>query len=187
LSIKKKICGSIFGDEGISIPRHKSKLAPVGEIIPNVYDKVQWQNLRSGGLCDYNNTSSNSITYGKMYNYHAVMDSRNIAPSGWHIATFEEWTILIDNFGGTNGAGGKLKENTIKYWMSPNSGATNESCFTALPGGYRYDYGTFSSLGKMALWWSSSGQSIEISYNRINVRIRGDSGQDGFSVRCVKD
>lgn len=106
-----------------------------GDPIPHVTDGVTWGNLTSGAYCNYNNDEGNVATYGRLYNWYAVDDSRNIAPAGWHVPSDAEWQTLVDYLGGDAVAGGKMKEAGTTHWASPNTGATNESGFTALPGG----------------------------------------------------
>jgi uncharacterized protein (TIGR02145 family) len=81
-----------------------------------------------------------------LYNWYAATDTRNIAPSGWHLPTDAEWTELTEYLGGESVAAGKIKETGITHWAPPNTGATNETGFTALPGGYRGSNGTFSNI-----------------------------------------
>ena len=118
-----------------------------GDEIPYVEDATEWAKLTTGAWCYYQNKTSNGTIYGKLYNLFAVMDKRGLAPQGFHIPTDAEWTILSDFLGGTDIAGGKLKEKGIVHWKSPNTGATNSSGFTAVPGGYRYSGGNFGFLG----------------------------------------
>ena len=93
-------------------------------------------------------------TYGVLYNWPAVMTDE-ICPSGWHIPSDEEFTQLTDFLGGESVAGGKMKEAGYDHWYSPNSGATNSSGWTGLPGGVRYS-GVFYNVGDYGLWWSAS-------------------------------
>lgn len=106
-----------------------------GDSIPQVQDKAEWVALTTGAWCYYQNDAENGKTYGKLYNWYAVNDPRGLAPEGWHIPTDAEWIALIDYLGGTNVAGGKMKQIGTVHWISPNLGATNESGFSALPGG----------------------------------------------------
>jgi uncharacterized protein (TIGR02145 family) len=164
-----------------------------GTSILNVKDNTAWGNLTTGAYCDINNTVSNSTIYGKLYNWFAVNNSRNIAPTGWHVPTDAEWTILTTYLGGENVAGGKLKETGVMHWKSPNTGATNETGFTALPGGNRIIIGEFYYIGYEGFWWSSTEDGTGGTYRRcINY---SDSGVvrdsciqvGGFSVRCLRD
>ena len=176
-----------------------------GDAIPNVTYNTEWSNLTTGAYCEYDNNVSNVETYGRLYNGYAVTDSRNIAPAGWHMPTDYEWKQLemylgmsqseADDIGwrGTD-EGGKLKESGTEHWVSPNTGATNESGFFALPGGYRSNYGTYSPLGTYAHFWSatvhgsSSAWYRGLDYSSSSGVGRGNSGkQGGFSVRCVRD
>jgi len=162
-----------------------------GDLIPNVTDNTAWSNLVTGAYCDYNNGPGISTTYGKLYNWYAVNDSRNIAPSGWHVPTDAEWTTLTTYWGGESIAGGKLKEVGTTHWQSPNTGATNESGFTALPGGWHSD--DFYGIGETCRWWSSTAggnggwERIIDNYSAEVERSSYASSTLGLSVRCVKD
>ncbi|MFN6072835.1 MAG: fibrobacter succinogenes major paralogous domain-containing protein, partial [Bacteroidota bacterium] len=109
-----------------------------------------WKNLTIGAHTIYANdsttTPSNRTKYGYLYNWYAAKgiyttgniastDTLNICPSGWHVPTDAEWTTLTTELGGESVAGGKMKSIGTAYWNSPNTGATNESGFSALPGG----------------------------------------------------
>jgi uncharacterized protein (TIGR02145 family) len=166
-----------------------------GDLIPNVTDNSAWPALKTGGYCWYNNDIVNKSTCGALYNWYSVSDSRNIAPTGWHVATDSDFTILTSFLGGEEIAGIKMKETAINHWLSPNSGATNESGFNGLPGGLRsYSDGTFRNIGSNGYFWSTTqSDSIrawdrELFYNQVNCfRYYFDSKHYGFSVRCVKD
>jgi len=165
-----------------------------GDPIHNITLTAEWDNMTSGACCDYANTPGNSKIYGKLYNWYAVNDSRNIAPTGWHVPSAAEWNTLMTYLGGEVVAGGKLKETGTKHWNSPNTGATNESGFTALPGGSRYFSGKFLQLGIIGFWWSSTksskkyANSLNLSYDNSSLgyyKLLSLNG--GLSVRCMKD
>lgn len=162
-----------------------------GEVIPNV-DDLGWSNVQgqaTGAYCNYDNDAN--ATYGKLYNWYAVNDNRNIAPEGWHISSDAEWQILIDYLERVDTwSGRRLKE--------PSAGdlyANNQSGFTARLGGYRGYYG-FSGIGETGIWWTSNkcedcaeddGYVYGLSYNSPTTD-RGEFGLEYFcSVRCVKD
>lgn len=132
----------------------------------------------------------NYNTYGVLYNWPAACSS---CPSGWHLPTDDEWTELITYLGGEEVAGSKLKEVGTTHWNSPNEGATNESGFTALPGGCRYSYGIFVLLGTDGGWWINYEYNTDyaclrgMNYNGSNVIKSNNKKNDGFSVRCIKD
>jgi uncharacterized protein (TIGR02145 family) len=163
-----------------------------GNPIPNVTDYTTWSNLTTGACCDYDNTSSNSTKYGKLYNWYAVNDSRQIAPTGWHVATDAEWTTLTNYLGGENVVGAKLKEADTPHWINPNSGI-NESGFTSLPGGYCNEAGVFFLIGTSGRWWTTAQSSSSNAWYRYvtniwNNLLRYDiSKKPGFSVRFIKD
>jgi uncharacterized protein (TIGR02145 family) len=134
--------------------------------------------------------TSNYSTYGVLYNWTAAV---NACPDGWHLPSDAEWTQLTDYLGGESVAGDKLKETGITHWYDPNTGATNETGFTALPGGNRYDDGSFGDIGKNGDWWSAmEGDATDawgrdVGYGSSSVyRVSGDK-EFGFSVRCVRD
>ncbi|MBU1632969.1 hypothetical protein KJ762_00470 [bacterium] len=164
-----------------------------GDVIPNVSDNTEWENLTTGAYCNYDNDTSNVATYGRLYNWYTVNDSRNIAPEGWHVPTDAEWQTLVDYLGGDAIAGGEMKETGTTHWHSPNTGATNESGFAALPGGFPYHDGTFHGMGTNATFWSSieygryTAWSRDLFYDYSNVGRGYDGKQGGFSVRCVRD
>ena len=121
-------------------------------------------------------------------------DSRNIAPEGWHVPSDEEWQTLVDYLGGSSVAGGKLKESGTDHWQSPNTGATNESGFSAFSGGCRnYNDGHFGGLGNYAYFWSSTGYNSNNAWNRVmtylySVVYHYYSGKSyGFAIRLVRD
>lgn len=134
--------------------------------------------------------TDNYATYGVLYNWTAACNS---CPAGWHLPSDAEWTELTDYLGGTNVAGGKLKETGTTHWASPNTGATNETGFTALPGGYRSTNGSFYDIGLDGNWWSATegytsdawGRYMYYGYSGV-YRGNDDKGI-GFSVRCVRD
>ncbi len=165
-----------------------------GDDIPKVEDNSTWAGLSTGARCAYNNSESTANTYGYLYNWYAVDDDRNIAPSGWRVPTDAEWTTLTTYLGGESVAGGKLKETGTTHWNSPNTGATDESGFSALPGGYRYfSSGVFYHLGYLAQFWSATESSTDHAWNRYldyhnsDVRRYNDTKRYGFSVRLVRD
>jgi uncharacterized protein (TIGR02145 family) len=162
--------------------------------IPLVTDNTAWANLTSSGYCWYNNDASTyKASYGAIYNWYALSTGK-LCPTGWHVPSDAEWTTLTTFLGGENVAGGKLKEAGTTHWLSPNTNATNETGFTALPGGLRgYSNGIFSSIGQYGYWWSSSldfGNQFFVRnlFNNTVLVWKGASDkQAGLSVRCLKD
>lgn len=145
-----------------------------------------------GAWINYDNDPATGEVYGKLYNSQAVLDSRGLAPDGWHVATRQEWLELIEMLGGFSVAGGKLKETGTEHWDSPNAGATDDYGFSALPGGYAI--GASYYLGRYAGFWSSTivDQSPTGTYMYYlyadDARVEEDwSTPMGFSVRCVRD
>ena len=170
-----------------------------GDTIPQVTDINQWKNLTTGAWCYFDNDPANGAKFGKLYNWYAVMDSRGLAPQGWHIPTNEEWNTLNNFlptvFSGGSSAAGALKQTGTLNWKSPNNYATNATNFTALPGGNRGELGFFDSNGTSirGYWWSSTQTLITQAYYRYMYYLSGDlsegyiSKKYGFYVRCVKD
>jgi len=164
-----------------------------GEIIPNVTGNTEWEALTSGAYCWYDNDEATyKNTYGALYNWYTTIDVRNLCPAGWHVPTDAEWTTLTDYLGGESVAGGKLKETGTDHWTSPNTGATNETDFTALPGGSRDIDGIFYSIGNFGILWSTTEVSASyvwrqiMYYNTSSFISDENNKKDGFSVRCIK-
>ena len=166
-----------------------------GDTIPYVTDATEWEGLTTGAWCYYNNDPANGEIYGKLYNWYAVNDNTHggLAPLGWHVPTDAEWTTLTTTLGGTSVAGGKMKMAGTTKWGSPNSGATNSSGFAGLPGGLRFNNGSFNGVGLNGYWWSSTEYYTagawyrNLFYNNSNVYRNFISEADGFSVRCLRD
>jgi|GEM_PF-1113490 len=165
-----------------------------GDSIPDGNQPISWTYLITGAYCSYNKNTTYIATYGLLYNWYAVNDSRNISPVGWHVASNSDWQTLVDHLGGVEVAGGKMKEAGTIHWVSPNAGATNESGFTALAGGQcSTPYGLFFGGGEWAFFWTSSESSGGANYWSLYTdwsKVGASATSDkvcGFSVRCVKD
>jgi uncharacterized protein (TIGR02145 family) len=171
--------------------------------IQNVTSNTEWSTLTTGAYCNYKNTPSNGTTYGKLYNWYAVTSKHNICPTGWHVPSNAEWNILenyLDNtidttaigWAGTD-IGGKLKETGTTHWNSPNTSATNSSGFSALPGGTRFDDGSFNFIGNFGLFWTATAYNTGTAWERFlgyrDSQISPSSSikTGGFSIRCVRD
>ncbi|MFN5334694.1 MAG: FISUMP domain-containing protein, partial [Bacteroidota bacterium] len=160
--------------------------------VPNISDYNQWTNNTTGAWSYYLNDASFNIPYGKLYNWHAVKNS-SICPAGWHVPSDAEWTSLAVFLGGESVAGGKMKSTGTQYWQTPNTDATNSSCFSALPGGYRSNAGVFNYKGSQGNWWSSTDNNVGGAWYRGIDNNAGSLGKGeftklaGYSVRCVKD
>ena len=127
-----------------------------GTAIPLVTTSAAWGNLTTPGYCWYNNDeASNKNVYGALYNWYTI-NTGKLCPAGWHVPTVAEWTTLTTFLGGESVAGGKLKETGIAHWKSPNTGASNETGFTALPGGFRDFDGVFAQIYNSGCWWSAT-------------------------------
>ena len=188
-----------------------------GTTIPKIEDYDTWPTLKVGAYCYYDNDSARyAAVYGKLYNWYAVAGiwdaasfnnpllRKNLAPAGYHIPSDSMWTTLTDYLGGLSVAGGKMKEvgTGTTHWRAPNSGATNSSGFTGLPGGYRDYNGTFDLVNSSyGYWWSSTGSSTTNAWFRsllpsassvtrsssIGIVNFLSNKMDGLSVRCIKD
>jgi uncharacterized protein (TIGR02145 family) len=166
-----------------------------GSKISFVTNNGIWAGLTAGAYCWYDNDTTNRNTYGALYNWYAVTDRRNICPAGWHVPTDAEWVTMETLLGGGTEAGGKLKETEFMHWQSPNTGATNKSGFTGLPGGYRDKEfnGAFHNLRSAGYFWTSTQGSsthawmrdlflMEIGTDRHTYFKAG-----GLSVRCIRN
>ena len=162
-----------------------------GNDIPLITTKIAWENLTTPGFCWYNFQDTNKVVYGALYNWR-VVNTGNLCPTGWHVPDNDELTTLITYLGGVNIAGGKLKEIGTKHWNAPNTGATNESNFTGLPGGYMHYEGLFLNMGGVGFWWTSSqvgDNSVYFTIISSSASVNSGSFDPdyGFSVRCIKD
>ena len=181
------ICTQVWMLKNLDVSTYRN-----GDPIPQVTDSIQWVNLTTGAWCYYNNNSANGPVYGKLYNWYAVNDPRGLAPAGWHVPSDAEWTTLSTCLGGDLIAGGPMKEIGTTHWTPPNTGATNTSGFTGLPGGTRNN-DTFNGVGFNGFWWSSTEYDTSIAWLRYLAYANGIFGriasnkQCGFSVRCLRD
>ena len=160
-----------------------------GDAILSGLSGNEWSSTTSGATAVYAESASNLETYGRLYNWYAVADSRSLCPSGWHVPTDQEWNVVSDVLGGQNVAGGKMK--TTYGW---NGGeGTNLSGFSGLPGGVRGDFSGTANAGYDGSWWSST-QSDSGALDRSlfqdggDVLFPDDSNQRyGYSIRRIKD
>lgn len=170
--------------------------------IPNVTNDSAWGNITTPAYCWFDNDMSNKVPYGALYNWHSV-NTGKLAPVGWHVATKDDWDQLFDYLGGSTVAGAKLKEVGISHWTSPNDDATNETGFTAIPGGYRYAAdvidsihdGQFLNLGYRSTWWTATQDAeypntawgIDLIWFANSIGSSNGPKGAGSAVRCVKD
>jgi uncharacterized protein (TIGR02145 family) len=180
-----------------------------GDSIPTNLSDNEWSGTTSGAYVIYNNDNLNNITYGKLYNWFAVTDIRNVCPTGWHVPSGGEWytltSYLIHNGCGYEGSGediGKSMAATSGWMNDPTNGNigndqanNNSSGFAALPGGYRGAEGYyFVGLGGTTFWWSTSlytrydnAGAMYLNYTSGNAEYYGAHWIQGLSVRCLKD
>ena len=166
-----------------------------GDPIPNVTDNITWASTTTGARCYYDNDSSayDSI-YGLLYNWYAVSNLNQICPAGWHVSSNAEWQEAEAYLGGELIAGGKMKESGTLHWTSPNTGATNSTGFTGLPGGMRDPINNiFSTIGENGLWWTTTSYNSTMAWGTYmwylfaGIDHNPGSKKYGFSIRCVKD
>lgn len=192
-----------IGDQVWMAQNLKARHYNNGDAIPTGLSNNDWQTTSSGAVAIYPQDGEIITTedgmlrlYGAIYNWYAVNDGRNICPSGWRVASYEEWLTLINNYGGADYAGGKLKstgeiESGSGIWYSPNTGATNESNFLAVPGGHKNSLGDFYNLGAEANWWTydaydaSFGLNVRINNNSTSTVLNALNKNDGYAVRCI--
>ena len=182
-----------IGSQVWMVENLKTTLLNDGSSIQLQEDNTKWNNLTSSGYCWYNNDFlANKATNGALYNWYSVSTGK-LCPTGWHVPTDVDWTTLTTHLGGELAAGGMLKEKSLDYWKVPNTGATNETLFTALPGGYRMESGESINSGNYGYWWSSTSVNTTVAYCRYMyygskaVTRSFVSKQYGLSVRCIKN
>ncbi|MDA3906001.1 MAG: fibrobacter succinogenes major paralogous domain-containing protein [Bacteroidales bacterium] len=188
-----KIGNQVWMAENLKTTKYRE-----GTLIPNITDATDWANLTSGAYCYFSNSTSIGAIYGALYNFFAVTDNRKICPTGWHVPSDSEWSILREYLGGEEIAGGKLKETGLEHWVDPNVGADNSAGFTALGGSWRGTNGPFYYYtGRTTVFWSST---VDDSNNPVFYELTYDSSNfgrrvgtiyflknAGLSVRCLKD
>ncbi len=162
-----------------------------------IMDNAEWENNNLGAYCFYNNDDEFISKYGLLYNWYAISPSsngnKNVCPTGWHVPTDAEWTVLTDYLGGASVAGSKMKEVSITSWSTDNTDATNTSLFTGLPGGYRYENGSYDWVGTYGSWWSSTVYKVDSAWAHSLRRFNGIVNRyypiksNGLSIRCLKD
>jgi uncharacterized protein (TIGR02145 family) len=160
-------------------------------------DNTEWENNTTGAYAWFDNDISWKDSYGALYNWHAVMSAHGLCPAGWHVPTDAEWTTLSNYLGGEFVAGGRLKSTRTEpdphpRWNSPNIGATNQSDWSGLPGGYREFQGDYTDQGGTGLWWTSTEIGGNLAWSRFIINSSPGITQMndffknyGASVRCI--
>ena len=170
-----------------------------GSAIPTGLSDNAWQNANTGAYAIYNNDEANNTTYGKLYNWYAVTDSRKLCPVGWHIPSYYEWTTLENYLGAPPLQARKLAA-LPNLWQPRNQGdpveATNESGFSGLPAGVRTSGGGYFDIGVGTRWWTSSLYASTYPYCFMGAAggnfypsalTYAYSMRNGYSVRCLRD
>ncbi|MBN1181638.1 MAG: fibrobacter succinogenes major paralogous domain-containing protein [Bacteroidales bacterium] len=186
-----KIWKQVWTAENLNIGHFRN-----GDVIPEAKSSVEWKSACENGKpawCFYDNDPANEYIYGKLYNWYAVTDQRNLTPVGWHIPSYAEWDRLINDEGYENRIGGDLKETGTTHWRDPNIYASDIHGFKALPGGHREDPYHFFNLGKIGKWWTATECHPYKAWSFAIYNIYGaflpkeEMKSSGYSVRCVRD
>jgi uncharacterized protein (TIGR02145 family) len=141
------IGSQIWSNKNLNVDKYRN-----GDPIPQVQDEKEWESLKTGAWCYYNNNPANGAIYGKLYNWYAVNDPRGLAPQGWHIPSQAEWNVLYEGREIE-----ELIENGTAHWVSLN-GANNKTGFSILPGGERH-YGSYYGMGELSSFWTTDVDS----------------------------
>jgi uncharacterized protein (TIGR02145 family) len=166
-----------------------------GTAIQLVNNDAEWGTLTTPAFGWYlNNQALYKEVYGGYYNWYAV-NTGKLCPLGWRVPNDADWSTLFSSLGGAGVAGGKLRATGLTYWMSPNTGATNESGFTGLGGGSREPaYGSYSGAKYLGSWWTSTNQAApgygffkELQWDITVVNQAGMVKTYGRNVRCIKE
>jgi uncharacterized protein (TIGR02145 family) len=176
--------------ENLSVSHYRN-----GDPIPQIQEKKEWSNATTGAWCYYENNPDNGKIYGQLYNWRVLTDKRGIAPAGWHVPSPAERGELVGFLGGEEIAAAKMKAGRL--WGAPNTKATNESGFAALPGGCRDSDLTFKYIGQEGYFWIEPHlwertATIEVTLPFLSLGDRCSLGRVldfafGMSIRCVKD
>jgi uncharacterized protein (TIGR02145 family) len=187
----------IIGDQEWFAENLRTSFYSNGDSIPNVEENTLWAATTEGGWCHFMNDSTYETPYGKLYNWYAAADTRNVCPTGWHVPMQSEWQELHTFLGGANVAGGKMKEAGVNHWDTPNTGGTNASGFTAIGSEERTSWGPFGdlSMGFKAFYWTGeqgttdpdfgiyTGVYAQFAWADFNEWFKGS----GHSMRCVRE
>ena len=163
-----------------------------GSPVPQSIGDPEWDALSTGAYCIFANTQIMTTTHGFLYNWFAAVSTK-LCPEGWHVPTMDDWSTLLDFLGGEEVAAAKLKETGSSNWIETKPETTNETGFTALPGGIRLTGGKYLDLGYKGHWWSTAeygslgGREVQMAGNSNAVEINTSSKRAGLSVRCVRD
>jgi uncharacterized protein (TIGR02145 family) len=188
--IEVTIGKQVWMSENLNVDKFRN-----GDLIPEAKTDEEWEKAGENGepaWCYYNNNPVNGDRYGKLYNWYAVNDPRCLAPEGWKIPSDEDWTSLTYFLGGDAGKKMKSTESWADFDGESGNG-TNESGFSGLPGGLRYDLGSLYFIGKFGGWWSSTELDTDFAFYRGLGHDFGNLGRfndvkpNGFSVRCLRD
>lgn len=178
----------VWIQENLKVTRYRD-----GSSISHITSDDEWEKTGKGAWCYYENDAGYAPEYGCLYNWYAASDSRNVCPLGWHVPTNDEWKTLLTFLGGWEHAGGKLKEAGTAHWAAPNTGATNESGFTGLPGGSRVNGGIFNNdIDLYGWWWSSTmpdnfAFALGLYYEVAWADHTELSPSWGLSIRCIQN
>ncbi|MEX0968147.1 MAG: FISUMP domain-containing protein [Bacteroidia bacterium] len=163
-----------------------------GDSILEEEDNAVWPTLTEPGMCWYDNDSAtHHFLYGRIYNGYVAMDP-DICPAGWSVPSEQDWDKMISSLGGASMAGGKLKQAGTEHWEEPNTGATNNSGFTALPGGFRsHADGTFNYRGQRAGWFvTTPGSGVLFKWVSWSLESSGSgpiAPEAGLAIRCFRN
>lgn len=192
-----KIGDQVWMVENLKTTRYRN-----GDPIENIMDPAVWKTTTEGGYCNYINNEEFGNKFGRLYNWNAMYDSRQIAPKGWHVPNDEEWATLVKvlnyKVGTTEAqllaANTDWKNTTVGGAAGFDLQANNATGFTALPGGMRDSFGTFGYVGSTGGWWSSSYNSNnptascrELDWDRLTLNYVITHSRNGLSIRCIKD
>jgi len=181
-----------IGDQVWMAENLKTTTFNEGTPITLIESDKDWVTDTDGAYCWYHNDIKNKDIYGAIYNFYAAGTGK-LCPKGWHVPTKDEWIALGTTLGGDVNAGGLLKEAGLEHWKSPNTDATNESGFTALPGGVRMTNGAFNFIWENTYWWSSTESGTYaygsyVTYDSAALNSGTLSAKEGgMSIRCIKD
>jgi uncharacterized protein (TIGR02145 family) len=188
-----RIGNQLWFKENLNVSRYRNG----DKILTNLSD-TEWGKTEQGACANSAGFDKNKA-FGKLYNYFAIADYRELCPVGWHVADVSDWTKLEnavwgkDHFlGERSPVGGWLKSDSDS-WISPNSGANNESNFSALPAGSRTSFGGYYGIGFTGWWWCDSSEdhvnpwTLSLKNSSANSFWTRQEKRNGFSVRCVKN
>lgn len=194
----------VIGNQEWMASNLKATRYNTGTPIPITEDAFTWAHLSTGSYSWYDNDIANKDVYGALYNWYVIQylqifgNIDDICPTNFSLPNRDTFVALVDTLGGSMVASGALKEAGTSNWDPPNTGATNQSGFTAVPAGNRDYTGSFVGKGQSASWWTSDDSDVpdltvassfylDDTSTVYSATVASAPYEDGLAIRCMRD